>query len=296
MTLSRTHKWLACGHTFTTIDASFDEIQLICSSAGFHGFEGAPLLFEGKTDAQLKEISQELKNGGVHIPSLHLPHTAEEDITAFYETNRRKAVSTIERWLEKAVILGSSVCILHPSTNGYEVAAEGLDEFIRQFGKSMRTLLSVAEQLNIHISVENMLPGKGSRFGSQIEHFRRIHTEIDHPNLGFCLDTGHAAVSVGTDHVHDFFSVMASQLTAIHLNDTSGDRDLHIAPGHGFVRWDLVLQGIDSLSTEPALCIETPPFAQGPIYEISAWKELVQRTDSLVEKARNLAHRDPRVG
>ena len=59
-------------------------------------------------------------------------------------------------------------------------------------------LLPAAEKLNFTVALENMLPGEqGPRLCSRPEHFERIIAEFAHPNLGFCLDTGHALVAGG---------------------------------------------------------------------------------------------------
>ena len=112
---------------------------------------------------------------------------------------------------------------------GRNADVEGLETYFRQIGKSLDTLLREAEGLDFTIALENMLPSEGGRFTSRPEHFERIIRDFVHPNLGFCLDTGHALVA-GRGNAHRFFEVMGPRIVAFHLADNAGDRDSHLAP------------------------------------------------------------------
>ena len=78
---------------------------------------------------------------------------------------------------------------------------------------------------------------------------------------------------------------MGSRLAAFHLADNAGDRDSHLAPGHGRVEWGPVFRKAAELGYEFTMCIETAPFAFGPEYSRDAWKQMVTDTDALVEQA-----------
>ena len=135
-----------------------------------------------------------------------------------------------------------------------------------------------------------MLPGTdGPRIGSQPEHLSVIAEKFAHPNLGFCLDTGHALVAGGPDGAHAFFQAMDPHLVAFHLADNAGDRDSHLAPGRGLVNWNTLFKAMAELNFSHPACIETPPFAHAPnqTYPLPAWKQLTAETDDLVEKALN---------
>ena len=70
-----------------------------------------------------------------------------------------------------------------------------------------------------------------------------------------------------------------------HLADNAGDRDSHLAPGHGLVDWSTAFRRAAEIGYAHSMCIETPPFAHGPNYSMEAWKGMVQETDALVERA-----------
>ena len=69
-------------------------------------------------------------------------------------------------------------------------------------------MLETAATCGVTVALENMLPGEdGGRLGSRPEHFERFARAFDHPNLGFCLDTGHALVA-GRQDTHAFPAAM----------------------------------------------------------------------------------------
>ena len=275
--------WSTTGYSFA--GKSHGETHEICKAAGLAGIEGAPPLFEGKTDTELSAVGQAYRDAGLFIETFHLPFSREDDIASFYDTVRQQAVDKALLWMERAALLGSTVGIQHPTTSQYSVDTEGLDTYLRQLGKSLNTLLPAAEKLGFTVALENMLPSGGGRLASRPEHFERFIQEFGHPNLGFCLDTGHALVAGGPEGADEFFAVMAPHISAFHLADNAGDRDSHLAPGRGLVDWTKVFRRAAELGYSNTMCIETPPFAHGPNYSLDAWVQLVAETDALVETA-----------
>ena len=281
--MKKTWTLSATGYSFT--DKSHGEIHEICKAAGLDGIEGVPPLFEGKADSELEAIGKAYRDAGLFIETFHLPFSREDDIASFYETDRQQAVDKALLWMERAALVGATVGIQHPTTSQCSVDTEGLDIYLRQLGRSLETLLPTAEKLGFTIAIENMLPSGGGRLASRPEHFESFIQEFGHPNLGFCLDTGHALVAGGPEGADGFFEVMAPHISAFHLADNAGDRDSHLAPGRGLVDWTKLFRQASELKYSNTMCIDTPPFAHGPDYSLGAWKQLVADTDALAENA-----------
>ena len=74
---------------------------------------------------------------------------------------------------------------------------------------------------------------------------------------------------------------MGDRMVAYHLADNAGDRDSHLAPGHGRVDWATVFRKAAERGYDGTMCIETPPFAAGPNYSVEAWKAMVDDTAKL---------------
>ncbi len=275
--------WSTTG--FGLAGKSHESIIALCGKAGLAGIEGVAPLFEGKDETAVRKIADEYRAAGLKFDSFHLPFAPEDDISSFYETIRRKAVEKMARWMECAAWTGSRVVIQHPTTTRGPVETDGFDNYLGALGRSLETLLPLAEKLGLVIAIENMLPGPdGGRLGSRPQHFERFQREFGHRHLGFCLDTGHALVA-GHERAHEFFSAMKPALAAFHLADNAGDRDSHLAPGHGRVDWDRFFQGMAEIGFAHVACIETPPFAYGPDYSPDAWREMVDGTQTLAEKS-----------
>jgi sugar phosphate isomerase/epimerase len=277
--------WTWSTYVSTFIGQPVEAILESCQYAGLSAVDGTYRFFQNHSDAEMDAFAKVFREGGIAIDTFHLPFSSADDVTSFYETVRRGAVDRIQIWMEKASRMGASVGILHPTTTGYNVDVEGLDKYLKQLGKSLDTLLPAAERLNFTIAIENLLPASGGRFASRPEHFRAIIENFAHSNLGFCLDTGHALVAAGPDHAHDFLEVMAPHLVAFHLADNAGDRDSHLAPGHGSVNWHPVFRKAADIQFSRPMTIETPPFAPGPIYSPDAWKQMVMDTNAIAESA-----------
>jgi sugar phosphate isomerase/epimerase len=278
--------WATTGYSF----AGWPDAKIIrlCRHAGLSGIEWNAERCAGKSDADLVRIRRAYRAAELKLDSFHLPMNPEDDVASFYETFRRATVERFLRLLEQAARLGCRVVILHPSTNRLSTKTEGLDWYLRQLDKSLRTLLPRAASLRLAIALENMLPGeRGGRLGSSPAHFVRFRRAFDHSALGFCLDTGHALVAGGPMGPAAFFDAMAPRLIAFHLADNAGDRDSHLAPGHGLVDWKAVFSRLHRLGYRHPACIETPPFAHGPnaSYSLTAWRKMVADTAALAAKA-----------
>ena len=79
----------------------------------------------------------------------------------------------------------------------------------------------------------------------------------------------------------DVFHELKEHLIAFHLADNGGDRDSHLAPGHGNFFWKEFFTELEKINFKNTLCIEAPPFAFGPDYSVSAWKKMIDDTKKL---------------
>ncbi|MCX8083136.1 MAG: sugar phosphate isomerase/epimerase [bacterium] len=282
-----TWKWAACGYTLMGYKST-EEVISLCKYAGISAIEMNTGFINGKDNKEIEKMAQDYKNNNIILYSFHLPFTEDDDISAFYEIKRKEVVKKMSRLIEQVSILGNKVVILHPTTNYSDVNTEGIDRYLYQLGRSLEVLLPEAEKLNLTIAIENMPPNSsGTRFGSLPEHFTIMTKKFSHPNFGFCLDTGHANISVGQDGPNIFFEVMKKNIVAFHLQDNPGDRDLHIAPGYGRVNWKDVFTKMSAIRFTHPACIETPPFGYliNSTYTPDDWRELFDKVDSL---ARNI--------
>ena len=271
-----------------------EEIIGMCKKAGFYGIEGTAEegIFNGPLSG-LSKIGEAFKKAGLSIDTFHLPFEKPvlDDIAALYESDRIRVVERMKYWIERAVACGAHIGILHPTSrrkvNGiscYDADFEGLDRICGQANKTIQALLKFGEQFDFKIALENMTPYTGGRFGSKNEHLKKLYQENAHPNLGFCLDTGHALMAYGKD-VMSVYHTVEEHLIAFHLADNAGDRDSHLQPGRGNFPWGDFFKALNKQGFTGNVCVETPPFAIGPNYSTEAWCKMFRELNELVEKS-----------
>ncbi len=265
-----------------------EEICDIFLKAGFSGIELGVSKLKDEPVSKLESIGKLYAERGLEIQTVHFPFdTSYEGISSVYETLRSKACKIVLESMECAAALGAKIGIQHPSSCRYNIEKEGLSKYLKAIGKSFEKLLPAAKELDIILAIENM-PARpqpiGQVFCSEPEHFTLLIQEFEHPNLKFCLDTGHALMAKH-DTMEKFFSVMEPYLVAFHLQDNAGDRDSHLAPGKGLIDWDIVFQRMAKMNYNGIACIEAVPFTYGPEHSLKAWQELVLDMDRLVDKA-----------
>jgi len=257
----------------------------ICKACGVHALEFHPQGVSGLRDDEIRALRKKYADEGIAIASFHLPFPAEDDIASFYETQRRGAAARMAHWIGIAGLLGARVAVQHPTTNRLPADENGLDRYFEQMYKSLNEMLPAARKSNVIIGLENMTPGEhgGGRFFSKADHFRRFSKEFPDPHIGYVYDTGHALLSAGPKAL-DILEAMGARLSAWHMADNAGDRDSHLAPGHGEVDWNGVFRFAARLKFAHPMTMETAPWGAGPDYAIEAWQRSVAELDDLVAK------------
>jgi len=147
------------------------------------------------------------------------------------ERRRRQAVATHRRHLEAAAEIGAQRYVVHPDSYDRPRMRDGRvrDALERTFAE----LAEVQADLGVPIVVEN-LPG------AECSHFT-APGDLDLGELGFVLDTGHAAISGTLD---EFLRSPQAKLMHVHLHDNRGPADTddpHLPLGRGVVDAGAVL-------------------------------------------------------
>ena len=276
-------KFSACGYAL-----QFDQPEqtaLMIRNAGFCGIEGNDEIVRALSDSEIGELSGLMRRNGVPFTSFHLPFSAEIDVASFYETDRRSAVGAVEAAMRRASVLGVDTVILHPTTSHRDVHMERADRYLDQISKSVESLAESAERLELRIAIENMMDPKRDVYFSKPEHITGFTGRFDHATVGFCLDTGHALITMGPERQLEIMDAMGMAVFAYHLQDNPGDRDLHLAPGLGRVDFAGVFTKSLEIGFTDAMCIEAPPDAPEQPYSEDSWRALQRSVTELAESA-----------
>jgi sugar phosphate isomerase/epimerase len=168
---------------------------------------------------------------------LHAPHdlhagTADGD-------------AQLEGALAYAATAGSSIVVYHPRADGSSGRREAV---------ALHALGAQAGALDVAIAVENLAPSyPGCTRLIDPPTVAKLVARVDSPNVGICLDIGHAHIAAGLAG-RELVSLVEPALDRVilfHVHDNFGARleapraggieplrlDLHLAPGAGSVPW-----------------------------------------------------------
>ena len=203
-------------------EISIEEQIVRIGNAGWDGF-----FTEWTENTDLNEYARIAKENGLFYQSVHAPFNKIDKIwdaerAGDTELERQK------RCIEETAKAGVEITVMH--------AIIGFDKNrpthigIKRFAE----LADFAEQCGVKIALENT---EGSVYLDIL-----LEAFSDHPNVGFCIDTGHEmCYNYGLDMIGKY----GNQLIATHLNDNmkiTGKSitwldDAHMLPFDGLANW-----------------------------------------------------------
>jgi sugar phosphate isomerase/epimerase len=229
---------------------------------GAHGFECVELFatrthFDYHNPVSVADLQQWLAEGGLVLHSVHAPIAEGLEGTrwgppltlasADPET-RARALHEAERALQIARRIPFPVLVVHlgiprmqnpaPSDNSRDGAR-----------RSIEALQEQADALGVRIAVE-LIPNELSRAASLVHFVERV---IEAPNVGICLDFGHAHLD-GT--VSDALETVSEHLIATHVHDNRGRTDDHLVPFEGTIDWPSALTGLQKVGYDGTMILE----------------------------------------
>lgn len=174
--------------------------------------------------------------GRTGVPGVNIIHTEK--------SRRIDAMDEIKRALEVAerVPLRNLVVHLGEQHDGWS------QQTIEHALTALEHLAAFARPLGVRILVENLL-----NEATTPERIMAI-LEIGHlDNIGICLDTGHANITVG---VSQAIASFGNRIVSVHCHDNKGVKDDHLWPGDGSIDWQSTIDKLNKLETPPATVLE----------------------------------------
>ena len=145
----------------------------------------------------------------------------------------------LPRW-QRAAPAGAA-----PTANGDTVPGDSRDGARR----SIDALSGMAASLGVTIALE-VTQNELSRAGSLV-HF--VEADLESPNVGICLDFGHAHLD---GDLIDTIDVVSEHLVTTHVHDNRGRADDHLLPFDGTIDWPGALTGIQKVGYDGPLVLE----------------------------------------
>lgn len=209
---------------------------------------------EDEFEAYLKEERLLAEENGIWINQVHGPWPCHDDI----EENRPKNIEHMKKCVRGAALLGAEVLVCHvimPEGWGKETDSEfawnmNLDVFSR--------IADYASEYNIKIAIEN-LPFKEISLAT-VEKVRKLVDTINRPNLGICLDTGHANV-LGLD-AGEAVRICKEKLFCLHVHDNKGSLDdTHQIPFLCNINWQNFTDSLKEINFAGVFSLESNAYA-----------------------------------
>lgn len=215
----------------------------------------------------LENWAQMFRDAGIKFWSVHAPFGGQYNLAHPEERTRRRAVEFHKFVLERTRAVGASYLIVHPSGSlrNESERAKAWD----WFRESLDELLPFAEELNIVLAVENMLPE--AAVGSDPAELSNFLAAYFSPFLRLCFDTGHAHIA---GNVYLWLESVAPSVGTYHIADNDKSRDLHLPPGYGTIPWDLLAPILQQ--------VEFPLIVEAYRWQNSSWQQFCREAKAVL--------------
>ena len=239
-----------------------------------------------------------LKENGLKVASHHciLPTFASLD------GSQDKVREKMKKTIDFCSLLNTENLVLHPGElDGAHRSAQdnicrfeleeqkyGIDKILATVSGNLNFMGKYAAGFGLKIAVENL--GRFTPLGS-FDHLPKLITGADLPNVGYCLDTGHAHAF--GESVERWMDVMGDKLFTTHFHDnrarlayckseprftlSTKSVDEHLSPGFGTINWQDIIKKLRSMDFKQPVSFETggwPGYDEVESYEraISWWR------------------------
>lgn len=221
----------------------------------FDSFSKRDFILSDEYYGFIMEKYKKITEAGLVVAQTHLTYYLGENggYTEFEESMLPILVKEIGLTKE----LNCKVCVLHL------YIGENLEESRKANVQLISKLLPVAEENNVTIAIENTYNGEcyGDSYIDTYENFMFYMDYFKNPNLGICLDSGHAIIRK-QDPV-ELFKKLEKYIVALHLHTTTENIDMHAIPltlPYGEkIRWNEFYKLIEASSYKGTFNLELRP-------------------------------------
>jgi len=225
-----------------------------------HGFRAVEIIatrshVDYHDAAALDEVSGWLARERLSLHSLHAPVMERYEgrwinplsIASPDEEARALAVRETQAALELARRVPLSVLVVHPGLQD-SLLSPGVQNSREAAVRSVEEIVALASPLGVRVALE-VIPNAMATADALVE----LLDDLDMPELGVCLDFGHAHMQ---GDVVDAIESLSGVLAATHVHDNHGDRDEHLAPFDGTIDWAGALTALQKIGYEGTLMLE----------------------------------------
>ncbi|MGI6454708.1 MAG: sugar phosphate isomerase/epimerase family protein [bacterium] len=196
---------------------------------------------------EVQRAGMAIRDQGFRAVSMHAP-SAVGDLSSLDELQREETIMNCQKTLDAAMLMGATLVTFHPSSIEGEMT-QAKERYLA-LQETLRDLSGYAEDRDVKIAIENF---PCPFFGCEpVELYQKIK-EVDAPNVGMCLDIGHAFVG---DHLPKVLPELGEKIFAVHASDNRGRVDEHMSPGQGVIPWEQIINGLRQIDFKGPFVIE----------------------------------------
>lgn len=210
--------------------------------------------FDYTDRSHVREIASWITDSGVALNSLHSPMFSDYEwgrngeppvnLVERNKTRRVEAMDEIKRALEVAETLPFRFLVQHLGTTGEDFDGHKFEAAL----SSIEHLHAFAKPLGVKILIEN-IPNEIST----PEHISELIQALHYNDIGVCFDFGHANVM---SSVAEAFSTLRALIRSTHIHDNGGEKDDHLWPGEGSIKWDEAMALLHEAPHVPPMLLE----------------------------------------
>lgn len=211
----------------------------------------------------VRQAAERIQELGLEPFSLHAPFSPEIDITALDQDQRDHSLRELLSAARAAAVLGVSHFTIHagPEIEGKPPQEEIMQHLLNASGV-LEQVAAFCREHGMTLMLENLLPHL--LFGSTAD-LLWLMGALNHPNVGICLDTGHAYLA---GDLYTAAHKLSGHLRLVHISDNRGQEDDHLPPGSGKIDWERMLASLAEAGFHGALVLELAGREEQTIAEV----------------------------
>lgn len=164
------------------------------------------------------------------------------------EGRRKQAIEETKAALDIARTVPFKYLVVHLGMPSGEKVPAG-DNQPAAARRSVEEIAELAAAVNVKVALE-VIPNALSAPGALC---RLIEEDLDAPDVGICLDYGHA--NLGGD-VAEAIETISGHMLTTHMHDNGGKRDDHLVPYAGRIDWDMAMMSTQKIGYDGVLMFE----------------------------------------
>jgi D-psicose/D-tagatose/L-ribulose 3-epimerase len=221
-----------------------------------------------------RRLKDEAEDTGIDLTfGIGLPERF--DVSSLDENIRKNGVAFMKEMI-KAVhdmegkMIGGTVHSYWPAV--FPVGMDNKEPIRKQSIKSMKELVSLAEDLEVILNVEVINRFEQFLINTSAEALSYVQ-EVDSPSCRILLDTFH--MNIEEDSIGEAIRNVGTYLSALHLGETN--RKL---PGLGRMPWAEIKQALDEIEFDGPLIMEPFILPGGQVgRDIGVYREIIENPD-----------------